>query len=144
MKDVLDALRINQMRLAEDLFARVSKRAVLAGIERHKSNALVSYPKVQMVRSEDLSPYAISFILLIEQRVICTLDAVENVADVGGGTHPIKADAKLGAVAWRIGDQIGMAFTGAPQAFLVDALTTSIDQQDRGLWTFRWKQKYAV
>jgi hypothetical protein len=130
IEHVLDALRLGQKKLAEDIFSRVAKQTVFSEIEKKRNKSPVAYPEIRRILSEDLDKNTVSIIEVAEHRLICHLDADRVVGS-------------LEIAARHIGDVISSAFAGAKQALLIDSLTTSIEEIDSGLWSFKCKQKYA-
>ena len=131
MGNVLEALAINQLELAENLLARISKRILVEELDRHESNSLVQYPEPKRVLKREFSQSDCRLFLVSSRRIIGKFD------------EPW-LPAHLEVRCRSLGDEIGLNFTGVGRAWLVDALETKISPRGGGVFEFSWKQKFAI
>lgn len=119
---VIQALRIGEQTLAENLFARVSKRTLADRL--HDSE--FSFRRV--LSSEGIET---RWLKVAQSSVIATLD------NLGKGEILEKEVCLMvdGILCW---------FQITPASFLIDALETAIMPLDGGLYRFSWKQKYGI
>lgn len=134
MSHVVLALKQGERDLAAALFARVSKRILANMIDLHRQNAMTSYPEVTMVvdPNEKLPDARFRH---MKHKVLTS--SIEEPALHGQLEASIRMEA----------DDVALHFTGRPVAYLLGALETSIElveDADQKVYSFRWKQRYAV
>jgi hypothetical protein len=131
MSNVLEALSIGQTELAENLFARVSKRILAEELERHKQGALVHHPTPRRVLALEFENSEARVVVVSSRKV---------VADLVEPWLPSHLEIRCRSIA----DEVGLSFTGVDRAWLIDALSTKIVARNSGFYEFSWKQKFAV